>query len=54
MLTAIEDISTPGSTKSIVVDPKTHLVWIAYSKGEQSFVQPFSPGLDESLEAPKK
>jgi DNA-binding beta-propeller fold protein YncE len=48
-LTAIEDISTPGGAKSIVVDPKTRLVWIAYSKGEQSFVQPFSPQLTEEL-----
>ena len=43
-LEAIENIPTPGGAKSIVVDPKTHIVWIAYSKGDQSFVQPFSPG----------
>lgn len=29
--------------KSVVVDPKTHTVWNAYSKGDQSFVQPFTP-----------
>jgi DNA-binding beta-propeller fold protein YncE len=43
-LTALEDVSTPAGAKSIVVDLKTHTVWIAYSKGDQSFVQPFSPG----------
>jgi hypothetical protein len=34
--------STPG-LKSIVIDPKTHTAWTAYSKGNQSFVQPFTP-----------
>jgi hypothetical protein len=29
--------------RSVVVDPKTHVVWIAYSKGEGCFVQPFTP-----------
>ena len=48
-LTSVEDISTPGGAKSIVVDPKTHLVWIAYSKGDQSFVLPLSPQLTEHL-----
>jgi hypothetical protein len=38
------DVATPSGAKSIVVDPKTHIVWIAYSKGDQSFVQPFIPG----------
>ena len=33
----------PGGGKSVVVDPKTHTVWNAYSKGGQSFVQPFTP-----------
>jgi DNA-binding beta-propeller fold protein YncE len=41
-LESLGDVATPGG-KSIVVDPKTHIVWIAYSKGEQSFVQPFTP-----------
>jgi DNA-binding beta-propeller fold protein YncE len=31
------------ATGSITVDPKTHTVWIAYEKGGQSFVQPFTP-----------
>jgi hypothetical protein len=33
----------PGASgRSVVVDPKTHTVWIAWSKGAQSFVQPFA------------
>ncbi|MDB6022026.1 MAG: hypothetical protein JWQ04_1883, partial [Pedosphaera sp.] len=34
----------PGAAgcHSIVVDPKTHTVWIAFSKGDQSFAQPFT------------
>jgi len=42
-LTSLGDVATPAGGKSVVVDPKTHTVWIAYSKGEQSFVQPFVP-----------
>jgi hypothetical protein len=30
-------------TGSITVDPKTHTVWIAYHKGDECFVQPFTP-----------
>jgi DNA-binding beta-propeller fold protein YncE len=41
-LNAVETLN--GGGKSIVVDPKTHTVWNAYSKGGQSFVQPFTPG----------
>jgi DNA-binding beta-propeller fold protein YncE len=34
----------PGALgRSVVVDPDTHTVWIAGSKGDQSFVQPFTP-----------
>lgn len=41
-LTSLGDV--PGAAGCrIVVDPKTHVVWIAYAKGEQSFVQPFTP-----------
>lgn len=29
--------------KSVVVDPRTHTVWNAYTKDGQSFVQPFTP-----------
>jgi DNA-binding beta-propeller fold protein YncE len=42
-LTSLGDVSTPGGAKSIVSDPKTHTVWIAYSQGDKSFVQPFTP-----------
>ncbi len=30
-------------TGSITVDPKTHTVWIAYHKGDECFVQPYTP-----------
>ena len=43
-LTTLGDVPTASGIKSIVADPKTHLVWIAYSKGGQSYVQPFTPG----------
>ncbi|MGH7993909.1 MAG: YncE family protein [Limisphaerales bacterium] len=41
-LTALGDVPDERGTGSIVVDPKTHTVWIAYHKGEQCFVQPFA------------
>jgi hypothetical protein len=37
------EIPDESGTGDIVVDPKTHLVWIAFHKGEQCFVQPFVP-----------
>ncbi len=42
-LAPMGDVPNPSNTGSIVVDPKTHTGWIAYGKGEESFVQPFSP-----------
>lgn len=42
-LTALGDVTTSAPSKSIVVDPKTHLVWVACNKNNQSFVQPFTP-----------
>lgn len=42
-LESLGDVPTAAGVKSIVVDAKTHDVWTAYSKGEQSFVQPFAP-----------
>jgi DNA-binding beta-propeller fold protein YncE len=36
-----EVASAPGA-HSIAVDPKTHVVWIAYAKDETSIVQPFT------------
>jgi DNA-binding beta-propeller fold protein YncE len=43
-LNTLGDVPGASGCHSIVVDPKTHLVWIAFSKGEESFVQPFTPG----------
>jgi DNA-binding beta-propeller fold protein YncE len=42
-LTALGDVPDETGTGDIVVDPKTHTVWIAYHKGEECFVQPFTP-----------
>jgi hypothetical protein len=42
-LTALGDVPTAPGLKSIVVDTKTHTVWTAYAKGDQSFVQAFAP-----------
>jgi DNA-binding beta-propeller fold protein YncE len=41
-LTALGDVPDETGTGDIAVDPKTHSVWIAYHKGEQCFVQPFT------------
>jgi len=42
-LTFVENV--PGASgRSIVVDPMTHIVWVASNKGDQAFVQPFSAG----------
>jgi DNA-binding beta-propeller fold protein YncE len=42
-LTPLGDTPDESGTGSITVDPHTHAVWIAYRKGNQSFVQPFTP-----------
>jgi DNA-binding beta-propeller fold protein YncE len=42
-LTPLGDVSDPSGTGDIVVDPSSHIVWIAYQKGDQCFVQPFTP-----------
>jgi len=50
-ITAVEDgklraLGTVPSSEgchSIAVDPRTHAVWVAYAKGEESFVQQFKP-----------
>ena len=44
MCTGLGDVADASGCHSIVVHPKTHVVWIAYAKGEESFVQPFTPG----------
>jgi DNA-binding beta-propeller fold protein YncE len=42
-LSALGDVPDESGTGDIAVDPKTHTVWIAYKKGDQAFVQPFTP-----------
>jgi DNA-binding beta-propeller fold protein YncE len=42
-LAALGDVKSADGAHSIAVDPKTHTVWIAYAKGEESIVQPFTP-----------
>ena len=42
-LTAIGDVPDADGTGDIAVDPKTHLVWIAYQKEDQCFAQSFAP-----------
>ena len=42
-LTPLGDVADETGTGDIVVDPKTHIVWIAYKKGTQCFAQPFTP-----------
>jgi DNA-binding beta-propeller fold protein YncE len=44
-LTSLGDVPDETGTGDIVVDPKTHTVWIAYHKGDQCFVQPFAPAM---------
>jgi DNA-binding beta-propeller fold protein YncE len=41
-LTPLGDVPDETGTGDITVDPKTHTVWIAYKKGEECFVQPFT------------
>jgi DNA-binding beta-propeller fold protein YncE len=43
-LTPLGDVPDEAGTGDIAVDPATHTVWIAYKKGSQSFVQPFTAG----------
>jgi sugar lactone lactonase YvrE len=42
-LTTLGEVPSSEGCHSIVVDPWTHTVWIAYAKGDASFVQPFTP-----------
>jgi len=35
---SLGDVATPAGTHTLAVDPKTHSVWIAFAKGEDSFV----------------
>jgi hypothetical protein len=31
-------VTTPAGTHTLAVDPNTHSVWIAFAKGEESYV----------------
>lgn len=42
-LTPLSNLPDEKGTHSVTFDPKTHTVWIGYVKGDQSFVQPFTP-----------
>ena len=42
-LTALADVPDETGTGDIVVDPKTHIVWVASHKGDECFAQPFTP-----------
>jgi len=42
-LTPLGDVPDPTGTGDITVDPKTHVVWIAYEKDKQCFVQSYEP-----------
>jgi len=42
-LTALGDVADENGTGDIAVDPKTHTVWVGCKKGDECFVQPFTP-----------
>jgi len=42
-LSGLGEVPDETGTGDITVDPKTHTVWIAYKKGGECFVQPFTP-----------
>lgn len=42
-LAPLGSVADEKTTHSIAVDPKRHTVWIAYSKDNDSYVQPFTP-----------
>lgn len=44
MLTSLGEVASSEGCHSIAVDPQTHKVWIAYARGDRSFVQSFTPG----------
>ena len=41
-LTTLGEVESSEGCHSIAVDPKTHTVWVAYAKGDASYVRPFS------------
>jgi hypothetical protein len=42
-LSTLGEVASSEGCHSIAVDPRTHQVWIAYAKGEQSFVRSYTP-----------
>lgn len=42
-LAMVDDTEDQKGTGDIVVDPTSHTVWIAYAKGKECYVQPFTP-----------
>ena len=42
-LTAVGNVADEQNATSVTLDSKTHTVWIAYAKGDEAFVQPFTP-----------
>ena len=41
-LSTLGEVESSQGCHSIAVDPRTHTVWIAYLKGDSSFIQPFT------------
>jgi sugar lactone lactonase YvrE len=41
-MTAVGEVPSEPGCHSIVLDPKTRTLWIAYGKGDQAFAQPFT------------
>ena len=41
-LTPLDDVTSQSGCANVVVDPKTHTVWIAYGNKDGAFVQPFT------------
>ena len=41
-LTPLGEVPSSEGCHSIAVDPATHTVWVAYAKGDASYVRPFS------------
>ena len=41
-LKTLGEVASSEGCHSIAVDPGTHTVWIAYAKGDASYVRPFS------------
>jgi hypothetical protein len=41
-LASLGEVASSEGCHSIAVDPKTHTVWIAYAKGDASYVRPFT------------